>query len=106
MSASKKVGILVEFNVEDAEFVYPYYRFKEAGYAVVAIGPVKDNVYKGKHGYPMKAEVSIDDIKAEDLSALIIPGGWAPDYWRRDKRFLDLVTGVYQLGKSLAGSSP
>ena len=38
-------------------------------------------------------------IMFQDLSALIIPGGFAPDYWRRDKRFKDLVTGVYNLGK-------
>jgi len=29
---------------------------------------------------------------------LIIPGGFAPDYWRRDKRFVDLVTEMYQSG--------
>jgi len=25
------------------------------------------------------------------LDALVIPGGWCPDYLRRDKRFVDLV---------------
>ncbi len=25
--------------------------------------------------------------QAADLDALVIPGGWAPDYWRRDERF-------------------
>ena len=29
---------------------------------------------------------------------MIIPGGFAPDYWRRDKRFVDLVTEMYQSG--------
>lgn len=33
---------------------------------------------------------------------LIIPGGWAPDYWRRDQRFLDLVRGAVEGGKVVA----
>ncbi|XP_076435213.1 general stress protein 18-like [Babylonia areolata] len=102
MASMRKVGILLEFNFEDAELIYPLYRFQEAGYLTVTIGPVKDVVYKGKHGYPVKPDLSIDDIKAEDLAALIIPGGWAPDYWRRDNRFLDLVKNVYSLGRPVA----
>lgn len=102
MATNRKVGILVEFNFEEPELLYPLYRFQEAGFTVVTIGPVKDNVYKGKHGYPVKADVSVDDITAKDLAALIIPGGFAPDYWRRDKRFLDLVKEVNALGRPLA----
>ncbi|PVD31435.1 hypothetical protein C0Q70_06847 [Pomacea canaliculata] len=98
MAKNSKVGILLEFNYEEPEFLYPYYRFKEAGFETVSIGPSTDTVYKGKHGYPFKAEVSIQDIKPEELAALIIPGGFAPDYWRRDKRFLDLIRQMNDLG--------
>ncbi len=38
----------------------------------------------------------------QDLDALIIPGGFAPDYWRRDHRFLTLVREMYQSGKTVA----
>ncbi|XP_025092245.1 uncharacterized protein LOC112562879 [Pomacea canaliculata] len=102
MAKNSKVGILLEFNYEEPEFLYPYYRFKEAGFETVSIGPSTDTVYKGKHGYPFKAEVSIQDIKPEELAALIIPGGFAPDYWRRDKRFLDLIRQMNDLGRPLA----
>ncbi|KAL8571324.1 hypothetical protein ACOMHN_050574 [Nucella lapillus] len=102
MASANKVGILVEFNFEDAEVIYPLYRFQEAGYTTITIGPDKETTYKGKHGYPVKSDLAIDEIKAEDLSALIIPGGWAPDYWRRDPRFLDLVKGVHGLGRPVA----
>ena len=37
----------------------------------------------------------------QELAALIIPGGFAPDYWRRDKRFLDLVKNMYDSGRWL-----
>ena len=36
---------------------------------------------------------------SKDLAALIIPGGFSPDYLRRDKRVLDLVRGVTEAGK-------
>jgi putative intracellular protease/amidase len=36
---------------------------------------------------PVVSDVSIDQIDAGGIDILIIPGGWAPDYWRRDERF-------------------
>ncbi|XP_055861821.1 protein/nucleic acid deglycase 2-like [Biomphalaria glabrata] len=100
--SNRKIGILVEFNFEDAELIYPYYRMKEAGFETVLIGPVAGKQYNGKHGYPATSEVSVDNISAQDLCALIIPGGWAPDYWRRDQRFLQLVKDMDSQGKILA----
>ncbi|CAL1545480.1 unnamed protein product [Lymnaea stagnalis] len=100
--ATLKVGILIEYNFEEPELIYPYYRMKEAGFETVLIGPVAGKQYNGKHGYPVTSEVAIDNISAKDLCALIIPGGWAPDYWRRDKRFLDLIKDIDEQGKPLA----
>lgn len=99
---TKRVGILAEFNYEDLELWYPYYRLREEGFETFTIGPEQGKTYNSKHGYPCKAEVGIDDVNHEDLAALIIPGGFAPDYWRRDKRFLDLVKNMYQSGKPTA----
>ena len=39
-------------------------------------------------------------IMLQEYDALIIPGGFAPDYWRRDKRFVDLVKDMHQSGCS------
>ena len=100
--ASKKVGILAEFNYEDMELWYPYYRLKEEGHEVFTIGPEKGKTYNSKHGLPCKAEFGIDEIKADDLDMLLIPGGFAPDYWRRDKRILELVQNLDSAGKLLA----
>lgn len=98
----KRVGILTEFNYEDMELWYPFYRLKEEGHTTFTIGPEKDKVYNSKHGYPCKAEYGIDEVRVDDLDALIIPGGFAPDYWRRDKRILDLVKAMDDAGKVLA----
>lgn len=34
----------------------------------------------------------------QDLDGLIIPGGWCPDYLRRDRRFVHLVAEVAKSG--------
>ncbi|XP_065893636.1 putative cysteine protease YraA [Dysidea avara] len=99
---SKKIAILVEFNYEDLEVWYPLLRFREEGMITCTVGPEQGKDYLSKKGYPCKADRSIDSVKAEEFDALIIPGGFAPDYWRRDKRFVDLVTEMYQSGKPTA----
>ncbi|XP_066272691.1 putative cysteine protease YraA isoform X1 [Branchiostoma lanceolatum] len=98
----KTVGVLVEFNYEDLEVWYPLLRFREEGFMTVAIGPEKDKSYTSKHGYPCKSTASIDAVAVADLAALVIPGGWAPDYWRRDPRFVNLVRDMFNAGKPVA----
>ena len=43
-----KVAVLVENDFEDIELLYPYYRYKEAGFVVEVIGPKANETYKGK----------------------------------------------------------
>ncbi|XP_065831248.1 protein/nucleic acid deglycase 2-like [Oscarella lobularis] len=100
---SKRVAVLVEFNYEDLEVWYPLLRFREElGIETFSVGPEKGKMYQSKKGYPCKSDKSIDEVSAQDIDALIIPGGWAPDYWRRDKRFLDLVTDMFAASKTVA----
>ena len=39
------------------------------------------------------------------LDALVIPGGWCPDYLRRDKRFVDLVRNMVTASKYICAGS-
>ena len=94
----KKVGPLVERDFQDMEVMYPYYRLKEAGAQVLVIG-VEAKEYKGKHGYPIKAEKKSSDVKAADLDGLVVPGGWAPDFLRRDPATVRLVKDVFDRKK-------
>lgn len=66
------------------------------------IGPKAGVKYTGKYGYPALSNKSIDDVKASDLDALVIPGGWAPDYWRRDARFCTLTADMVNANKPVA----
>ena len=98
----KTVAVLVEYNYEDLELWYPLLRFREAGATTFTLGPKAGNKYTGKHSYPVVCDRCIDDVSADDLDVLVIPGGWAPDYWRRDERFKKLCVDMDAAGKCVA----
>ena len=100
--AGKRVGILVETLYEDLEFWYPYYRMKEEGADVVVIGTGSSDAYRGKHGVEAKPNTTADKVDAGDFDALIIPGGFAPDYLRRYQSVLRLVKQMNDDGKIVA----
>src|SRR5260370_40330880 len=74
-------------------------RLREEGARVITIGLSKQTI-RGKHGLEITPDVSIDEApRAEDLDALVIPGGWAPDKLRRNQGVLALVRTVNAQGK-------
>src|SRR5262245_66469467 len=79
----KRVAVLVEKFYEDLELWYPVLRLREAGCHVTIVGPKAGETYTSKHGYPAKAEAAASEVKASDLDAIIIPGGYSPDHMRR-----------------------
>jgi protease I len=87
----KKVAILVENLYEDLEFWYPYYRLKEEGADVVIVGTGSSDTYKGKHGLEAKPQTTADKVSAAEFDAIVIPGGFAPDYMRRHPSVIKLV---------------
>lgn len=52
--------------------------------------------------YPCKADRSIDDVTSSDIDCLIIPGGFAPDYWRRSDKYKKLTKDALEEGKPVA----
>lgn len=88
---SKKVALLVENYYQELEVWYPLLRLREAGATVETVGPASGETYKSKLGYPVKSDRAIGDVSAGDYDALVIPGGWAPDYMRRNPKFVQLV---------------
>ena len=62
--------------------------------------------YTGKHGYPLKSDASVHEVDASMLDALVIPGGFAPDYLRRDQRILGLIKMMADAGKPVGRSVP
>ena len=98
----KVVAILLEQDFQDAEVIYPYFRLKEAGAQAWLVGAGKADSYKGKYGYPFKVRTSAVGLSPDGVAAVIVPGGWAPDFIRRHKAALDLVRTVFEQGKPVA----
>lgn len=98
----KKVVVFVHENYEELELWVPALRLREAGVKVVIAGPEAGKTYPGKHGYPCKAEASIDSIHASDLDGCVIPGGFAPDKLRRDQHVLKIVRDLDAAKKGIA----
>lgn len=97
----KTVLIFAGPAYEDLELWYPKVRLEEAGARTVVAG-LGDAEYKGKHGYPVKPDVSVDTVRARDFDGLVIPGGFAPDRLRRSQQVLNLTREIFTAGKPVA----
>ena len=95
----KRIAVLVAERYQELELWYPYYRFQEAGAEVELVGSTKDTFDSKGGGYPATATKSIDEIRAEDFDAVIIPGGFGPDVIRRDPRMTKFVRDIDAAGK-------
>ncbi|MBM3897625.1 MAG: type 1 glutamine amidotransferase [Thaumarchaeota archaeon] len=96
------VAILAENQYEDLELWYPYYRLKEEGADVKVIGTGSAEVYKSKHNYDAKTDAKVDNININQFDAIIIPGGWAPDYMRRYPKMIEFIRNANMKNKIIA----
>jgi len=97
----KKIALFLEDLYNEHEFWYPYYRMKEAGAEVTVIAPEK-KTYSSKIGLTARADKDIESVDAGDYDALIIPGGYAPDYMRRVPAMVEFVRKMYKKGDIVA----
>jgi protease I len=98
----KKILLFAENDFEDSELIYPFYRFQEAKIVVNILGPTAKTIYRGKHGLSIKSDLSPDDVNLDDYVAIVIPGGYAPDKMRINKKMVKLVQQTYEKNKIIA----
>ncbi len=98
---NKKVLIFAENMFEDLELLYPKLRLMEEGAKVVVVG-TGEKVYKGKYGYPVEVDGNARDFKPKDFDAVIIPGGFAPDFLRQHKEATNFVREMHSQGNVVA----
>ncbi|MBU1001995.1 MAG: type 1 glutamine amidotransferase [Proteobacteria bacterium] len=98
----KRILMFVDDIFEDLELLYPQLRLIEAGAEVVVAGLEKGRTYKGKHGYPFTSDASLDEVRAADFDALVVPGGFAPDKLRRYDSVKNLTREIFEAGKPVA----
>jgi protease I len=94
--------MFVEDLYEDLELWYPKLRLEEEALEVTVAGPESGKIYKGKNGYPYRADTSISNINGSDYIALVIPGGFAPDRLRRIPKVLELTRHFMDSNKLVA----
>lgn len=87
---NKTIAILIAEGVEDLEYYMPLMRLQEEGAKVLSAG-LDLKPLKGKNGLIITPDTTIESLKANDLYALILPGGWAPDKLRRYDVVINLV---------------
>lgn len=97
-----KVAMLAEDLYEDVEIWYPYYRLLEARASVTIVGSGRTDVFKGKHGLPVTADVSIDDVSSADFDGVVVPGGFSPDFMRRKPPMIQFIREIGEAGKPVA----
>ncbi len=100
--AGKRILFFVEDLYEDLELWYPKIRLQEAGAEVIVAAPDVNKIYKGKNGYPCKADMAIDQLQAGDFDGLILSGGFAPDRLRRLPKVKEITRVIFEAGKVVA----
>jgi len=97
------VAVFIDFAFEDMEVTYPAKRLEEEGAIVVVVGShAAGTKYTGKYGYPVTSHKTIGDVLPDDFDALVIPGGFSPDYMRRSADMLAFIVGMLDLDRPVA----
>jgi protease I len=79
---NKTIATLVAEGVEDLEYYVPLMRLQEEG-AKVLTAALDLTPVRGKNGLTITPDATIGALKSNDLFAVILAGGWAPDKLRR-----------------------
>ena len=97
------VAMIVDEMFEEQELGVPRERLSAAGHEVVLLGVEKGKKLEGVH---RKAEVvterGLDDARAEDFDALVIPGGYSPDHLRTNAKAVAFTRAIFDAGKPVA----
>lgn len=100
--SDQRVAVLVDRSFEDLEFWVPTMRLREEGADVVIAGRDAGTKFTGKHGLTATSEVAARNLDADNLDAVVVPGGWAPDKLRRDEGVTALVREMDEQNKIVA----
>ena len=109
-----RIAIVTGDGGESYEALYAYHRFLEAGHDAFIAAPSKRRLHLVMHdfepgwdtyverpGYGLDAHATIDELRASDLDALVLLGGRAPEYLRRNQHLLAIIRQMDAAGKWL-----
>ena len=99
---AKKAAIMLDQMYQVLEVWYPYYRLKEAGLEVDFVAARAKEQYLSKEGYPCTSTVSAKEADTGYYACMIVPGGFAPDFMRRDPDVIKFANDMVNAGKIIA----
>lgn len=88
---TRRIALLIEDDFDDAQIASVREALTAAGLTVEIVGPVGTRTYTGRAGSTIAAEVDARHARIAHYSAVLIPGGFAPDRLRVRHPVLDLV---------------
>jgi protease I len=97
-----RIAVLVENQYQELELWYPVLRFREEGADVRVVGPSTSEVYASKLGYPARADLTVGEVDLDSVDAVVIPGGFSPEYLRRNPEMVKLVRDANAKGLLIA----
>lgn len=115
--SGKKILMLVGDFGEDYEIMVPFQALKMVGHDVHAVCPGKksgesvktaihdfegDQTYTEKPGHNFALNATFSDINPDDYDALVVSGGRAPEYLRREDGVLKTVRHFFKKDKPVA----
>ena len=102
----KRVAILATDGVEQVELLEPKKALDDAGARTVVVAPKTGSIKGWDHdhwGETIKVDQSLDDARADQFDALMLPGGvMNPDHLRTDERAVKFVRSFFEAGKPVA----
>lgn len=96
--------ILTADGFEDMEVFFPYFRLLEEGIEVDIAAPTMETI-SGEHGYRIKPDKKISEVKEKDYDLLIIPGGFpdgAPTTVRKQPNAIIVTKQFFAKNKAVA----
>ena len=87
----KRIALMLEQQYQELEVWYPYLRLIEEGAEVELVAPQPCTVYPSKLGYPCTSTIGVEQALQVKFDAVIIPGGWCPDFMRRNDQMIAFV---------------
>jgi protease I len=103
---NKRVAALVDNGFEQSELLEPKKALEAAGATVDVVSPQSGNVKGWKHtdwGQAVGVDRSLDEVKADEYDALLLPGGvMNPDKLRANTKAVTFVKAFVDAGKPIA----
>jgi protease I len=96
---NKRIAVFVDEGFEDLEFWVSVMRLREEGGQVTIVGPQARRTVRGKQALSATSDVAASDMSVDDVDAVVVPGGWAPDKLRRYPAVTGLIRAAYTQNK-------